>query len=465
MPWPRLVTSGQLRHGGCVLLGGLKEKFMTGIKLDSVSKTYDRLHLAVDNVSLDVAAGEFMVLLGPSGCGKTTLLRMIAGLEEVSAGELWLGRTKATDLSPRDRGVALVFQNGALYPNRTARGNIMFPLQIAGEDAADASDKATALGRVLQLDSALDRLPRTLSGGERQRVAIGRALVREPRVFLMDEPLSNLDATMRTELRQEIGAMARDLNVTTVYVTHDQVEALTLADRIAVMRDGRIEDVGTPEQVYNDPATAFVAGFLGNPRINLMSATVRVTARHRVSLDFGAQVIPLPPTDRRSMILSQHDGIRVIVGARSDAFTPTTDNGECSVTGRLRALEFHGHQWVAFVECGIDMLNPDVVGRAPAPRSQSRQTARNGGQPTRHAAPHGSTLATQLSAMVRTALRRPIARSPLAPATTPTHRRADLVLEVDPAGLEAGGKVHLTVNVDRLHIFDEQGQRVDRITR
>ncbi|GAA1587073.1 ABC transporter ATP-binding protein [Kribbella sancticallisti] len=437
---------------------------MTAIRLDAVSKTYDGHYAAVNEVSLDVAAGEFMVLLGPSGCGKTTLLRMIAGLEDVSAGELWFGRTKATDLPPKERGVALVFQNGALYPNRTARQNIMFPLLMAGEDAAEASAKAGGLAKVLRIDAALDRLPRTLSGGQRQRVAIGRAIVRRPRIFLMDEPLSNLDATMRTELRQEIGAMARDLNVTTVYVTHDQIEALTLADRITVMRDGRIEDVGTPDQVFNDPATAFSAGFLGSPRINLMSASVRVTAHHRVSLDFGSQSISLPPIDRRSMILSNHDGGRVIVGARSDAFTVAAD-GDASehLSGRLRALEFHGHQWIAFVECGVDMLNPDFVGVVPTRRAPTL-----GGR-NRHAAPHVPMIKKRMSALgakAKTALGRSSTPDALEPLATPTHRRADLILEIDAdAGLETGTKVHLAVDTSRLHIFDESGRRIDRITR
>lgn len=435
---------------------------MTGIRLDSVSKSYDGRYAAVNEVSLDVAAGEFMVLLGPSGCGKTTLLRMIAGLEEVSAGELWFGRTKATDLPPKERGVALVFQNGALYPNRTARENIMFPLLMAGEDKAEASAKAGGLARVLRIDGALDRLPRTLSGGQRQRVAIGRAIVRHPRIFLMDEPLSNLDATMRTELRQEIGAMARDLNVTTVYVTHDQIEALTLADRITVMRDGRIEDVGTPDQVFNDPATAFAAGFLGSPRINLMSATVRVTAHHRVALDFGSQSVPLPSIDRRSMILSKHDGGRVIVGARSDAFTVAADGGGADqLSGRLRALEFHGHQWIAFVECGIDMLNPDFVGVIP-----TRRPPAPGGR-NRHAAPHTPVLKKRLAALLsKTPLARTVPPPAVEPTAAATHRRADLILEIDAdAGLQTGAKVHLAVDPSRLHIFDESGRRVDRINR
>ena len=441
---------------------------MTAIKLDSVSKVYDGRYLAVDRVSLEVADGECMVLLGPSGCGTTTLLRMIAGLEQLTAGKVWFGRSDITSLSPRDRGVALVFQSGALYQNRTARENIMFPLLVAGEDTAEASAKAAGLARILRIDAALDRLPRTLSGGQRQRVAIGRALVRQPRVFLMDEPLSNLDATMRTDLRQEIGAMVRDLNVTTVYVTHDQVEALTLADRIAVMRDGRIEDVGTPEQVYNDPATAFVAGFLGTPRINLMSATVRVTAHHRVSLDFGTQAISLPPIDRRSLILSHHDGLSVIVGARSDAFTlAAASTGQSNQwSGSLRALEFHGHQWIAFIQGGIEMINPDLVGPAPTPGTPP--TSHNGSR-TRHAASHASARSTRLAGlgtMAKAVLRRPTSPQPTEQATEPAHRRADLVIEVGAAsGLRAGDKVHLTLDSSRLHIFDKEGRRIDPVPR
>ncbi|WP_350275133.1 ABC transporter ATP-binding protein [Kribbella sp. HUAS MG21] len=431
---------------------------MTGIKLDSVSKVFSGRYVAVDNVSLEIAAGEVMVLLGPSGCGKTTLLRIIAGLEDLSTGDVWLGRTHATDLPPKERGVALVFQNGALYPNRTGRENIMFPLRMAGDDATEAGEKADGVAKILRIDTAVDRLPRTLSGGQRQRVAIGRALVRQPRIFLMDEPLSNLDATLRTELRQEIGAMVRDLSVTTVYVTHDQIEALTLADRIAIMRDGRIEDVGTPAQVYNDPATAFGAGFLGTPRINLMAATVRVTAHHRVSLDFGTQSLSLPPLDRRSLILSQHDGIRVIVGARSEAFTLTSEHGENQLTGKLRALEFHGNQWMAFVATGIDMVDPDAVGQAP-PRHRADRSH------TRHAVQR-APLRTRLATAAKAALHRSEAPRTADTQASATHRRSDLVIEVDSGnGLRTGDAVQLTVDTSRLHLFDEHGHRVDRVTR
>ncbi|WP_246486360.1 ABC transporter ATP-binding protein [Kribbella qitaiheensis] len=428
-----------------------------------MSKVYPGGHLAVDELTLEVMDGEFMVLLGPSGCGKTTVLRMIAGLEDLSNGAVWFGRTEGTALTPKDRGVAMVFQNGALYPNRTARENIMFPLRMAGEDLVEANAKASGLARILGIDGALDRLPRTLSGGQRQRVAIGRAIVRQPKVFLMDEPLSNLDATMRTELRQEIGSMTRDMHVTTVYVTHDQVEALTLADRIAIMRDGKIEDVGTPAQVYDDPATAFTAGFLGTPRINLMTAIVQVASHHRVTLDLGSQTIALPPTDRRSMILRDHAGEQVIVGARSDAFSVTAGGGDANqLSGTIRALEFHGHQWIAFVDAGLELLNPDLIGL-------SRRRKVRTGRPTSHSA--GSRVhrsAGRLSAVASKvrSLGRDSTPPPLEPLASATHRRSDLVIEIDNVvGLKTHDQIRLTVDVSRIHIFDQRGRRVDRVKR
>ena len=437
---------------------------MTGIRLDSVSKVYDGGHLAVDELSLEVGDGEFMVLLGPSGCGKTTVLRMIAGLEDLSGGSVWFGRTEGTGLTPKDRGVAMVFQNGALYPNRTARENIIFPLRMAGDDLEEANAKASGLARILGIDGALDRLPWTLSGGQRQRVAIGRAIVRQPKVFLMDEPLSNLDATMRTELRQEIGSMTRDMNVTTVYVTHDQVEALTLADRIAIMRDGQIEDVGTPAQVYDDPATAFTAGFLGTPRINLMSAFVRVAAHHRVTLDFGTQSISLPPTDRRSMVLRDHAGEQVIVGARSDAFKATRDGGEANqLTGTIRTLEFHGNQWIAFVDAGIELLNPDLIGVARRRRTRApRTTSHSAGSRVHRSAGRFAALATK----ARSVIGREYTPPPMEPLASASHRRHDLVLEIDNAdGMQARETIRLTVDVAKIHIFDQLGRRVDRVKR
>jgi multiple sugar transport system ATP-binding protein len=208
---------------------------MSDVVLDGVSKFYSSDHCVVDNMRLRINDGEVFVLLGPSGCGKSTVLRMIAGLEEITSGDLWLGGTLANDLAPKDRDVAMIFQSGALYPHFSVRSNIAFPLELAREDADETKIKVTEMARALGIDSMLDRKPATLSGGQRQRVAMGRAMVRDPQVFLMDEPLSSLDAALRTELRMEIGGLVRSLGATTVYVTHDQVEALTLADRIGVI--------------------------------------------------------------------------------------------------------------------------------------------------------------------------------------------------------------------------------------
>ncbi len=437
---------------------------MTAIKLDCVTKVYRGGYLAVSDLSLNVADGEFMVLLGPSGCGKSTVLRMIAGLEEVTSGDLWFGDRLAYDMSPKDRGVAMVFQDGGLYPHRTVRENMTFPLKLAGESPAEASAKAAELARVLGIEQTLDRLPRTLSGGQRQRVGIGRAFIREPSVFLMDEPLSNLDATMRTELRHEIGAMVRGL--TTVYVTHDQVEALALADRIAIMRAGQIEDVGTPSQVYDDPATAFVAGFLGSPRINLLAATVRIGAEGRVVLDFGNQTLALPRHDHRAEPLAAHADLPVVVGVRSDALMPTADTGSAGqLKGRLRTLEYHGHQWIAYVQTGIEVVNPDTIGLDRRSRAQGTPVARRGS--------HRAGSRTIRTAEGRAAL---LARArlllggaepaPLEPAQPGTHRRADLTVQVDAAhGSRPGDPVHVAVDPSRIHIFDQRGRRVDPVTR
>ena len=428
---------------------------MTAITLDSVTKVYADTVLAVSNLSLQVADGELMVLLGPSGCGKSTVLRMIAGLEQLTEGDLWFDDLLASDLPPKQRGVAMVFQNGALYPNRTVRGNIMFPLKMVGENPDVASAKAAEMARVLGIEKTLERMPWTLSGGQRQRVAIGRAIIRQPSVFLMDEPLSNLDATMRTELRHEIGAMSRDLGVTTVYVTHDQIEALALADRIAIMREGRLEDVGTPAQVFDDPATAFVAGFLGTPRINLLAATVQVAPERRVLLHLGDQTLALPPDDHRAAALAEHNGERVVLGVRSDALSPATDDGRANrLTGRLRTLEYHGHQWVAYIETGLDAVNPDAIGLERHSLPANRHGLHRGGR-RRH----------RLRKRVHKLLGRTAPVQP-APAAAGIHRRSDLVLEVDGrVDWQTGTPVHLHVDLSRVHLFDQHGHRLDPVSR
>jgi sn-glycerol 3-phosphate transport system ATP-binding protein len=248
---------------------------MAQVTLSGIAKTYPNGFKAVHPASFTIPHGEFIVLVGPSGCGKSTMLRMIAGLEEISAGELSIGERMVNDIDPADRDIAMVFQNYALYPHMTVRKNIGYGLQNRKIPQAEIDRKVAEASDMLNLNDYLDRKPSQLSGGQRQRVAMGRAIVRDPALFLFDEPLSNLDAKLRNQMRIEIKALQRRLGVTSVYVTHDQVEAMTMADRIIVMNAGRIEQIGTPSEVYNRPATIFVASFMGAPPMNLMQGSVR----------------------------------------------------------------------------------------------------------------------------------------------------------------------------------------------
>jgi multiple sugar transport system ATP-binding protein len=247
---------------------------MAELILDRVSKQFDDGTLAVDQLSLEIGDGEMMIFVGPSGCGKTTALRMIAGLEEITDGEVRVDGEVVNDRAPKDRDMAMVFQNYALYPHMTVRQNMSFGLQQAKVAKAEIERKVAAVAETLGLTEYLDRKPVHLSGGQRQRVAMGRAIVREPKAFLMDEPLSNLDAKLRTEMRTELARIQGELGTTTVYVTHDQVEAMTLGDRVAVLRDGVLQQVATPRELYDGPENLFVAGFMGSPAINLMTARV-----------------------------------------------------------------------------------------------------------------------------------------------------------------------------------------------
>ncbi|MFI6394534.1 ABC transporter ATP-binding protein [Nonomuraea sp. NPDC050547] len=421
---------------------------MSSVVLDKVTKVYPGDHLAVDRMSLKAEDGEFLVLLGPSGCGKSTLLRMIAGLEEITEGDLWLDGKLANHLAPRDRDVAMVFQSGALYPHRSVRGNIAFPLEIAKADPALVKERVLELSKALHIDETLDRRPGTLSGGQRQRVAMGRAIVRQPKIFLMDEPLSNLDAGMRTELRMEISALVRSLGVTTIYVTHDQVEALTLADRIAIMNRGVLQDVGTPAQIYNDPATAFVAAFLNSQQLNLLAATVRTPQNQYVMLDFGPHRLTIPWSDPRAYAISQYTGSQVLVGMRPDGLAPVPETYDGpAFFGRVRALEYHGHEWLAYVECGA----PGVA--VPEPPDPRRRV--NG-----HA---------QESAGLGTLLRRLFASRAVMEEQEQEqaeesghHRRTDLIvrLGVRPAW-RVNDAAKVAVDVSRLMVFTQEGARID----
>ena len=273
---------------------------MASIDIRSVQKFYGKT-LAVRGADLSVEPGEFVVILGPSGCGKSTLLRMIAGLEEISAGEIRIDGKVVNDVDPARRGCAMVFQNYALYPHMSVAGNIGYALKVSGMPRREREERVARIAASLELEKYLDRKPNELSGGQRQRVAMGRAMVRQPGIFLFDEPLSNLDAKLRIQMRLEIKRLHRELKTTSVFVTHDQVEAMTLADKLVVMRDGKIEQVGTPSEVYRRPQSQFVASFLGSPPMNFLPAVIDPTGRARVAGDlvpWPDQVFDLAPNTR-----------------------------------------------------------------------------------------------------------------------------------------------------------------------
>jgi lactose/L-arabinose transport system ATP-binding protein len=283
---------------------------MSGLSLRGVRKSFGAVEV-IKGVDLEVASKEFVVFVGPSGCGKSTLLRMIAGLEQISGGDLFIGESRMNDVDPSRRGIAMVFQTYALYPHMTVRDNMGFALRFAGVAKDEIARQVGEAARILELDALLDRFPKELSGGQRQRVAIGRAIVRHPQVFLFDEPLSNLDAELRVHMRIEIARLHKELQATIIYVTHDQVEAMTLADKIVVLRDGHIEQVGTPLELYDDPDNLFVAGFIGSPKMNFLNGVVEAGG---VRLgDYGGQLVPCPVDVR--------DGTAVTLGLRPDHFT------------------------------------------------------------------------------------------------------------------------------------------------
>ncbi len=282
---------------------------MSEIVLDGVTKTFADGFEAVKDMDLDIQDGEFMILVGPSGCGKSTALRMIAGLEDISSGEVKIGGETVNDRSPKDRDIAMVFQNYALYPHMTVRENMGFALKLAGVDKEGIDGKVEAAAQTLDLTQHLDRRPANLSGGQRQRVAMGRAIVRDPKAFLMDEPLSNLDAKLRVQMRTEVAKLQSRLETTTVYVTHDQTEAMTLGDRVAVMRAGALQQVGTPAELYEQPVNLFVAGFIGSPAMNFMPA----------ELHDGKVKLPIGDVDAPEGVRGNGDG-RVVAGLRPEAF-------------------------------------------------------------------------------------------------------------------------------------------------
>ena len=322
---------------------------MAAITMRGITKRYPDGTEAVSSVDLDIADGEFMILVGPSGCGKSTLLRMIVGLEDISEGEMVIGGDVVNDRAPKDRDLAMVFQNYALYPHLTVRENMAFPLRIAKVDDAEVTSRVEEAARVLELTENLDRKPANLSGGQRQRVAMGRAIVRDPKAFLFDEPLSNLDAKLRVQMRTEIARIQKKYGTTTVYVTHDQTEAMTLGDRVAVLRKGVVQQVDTPRNLYNDPANLFVAGFIGSPSMNLLPGTLRGDT---LTLPFAELTLPQDVVSRISGSGSER---QLIVGIRPEHFEDAelvTDDDKPKGTvfaSRISNIEWMGSELYAYL--------------------------------------------------------------------------------------------------------------------
>jgi multiple sugar transport system ATP-binding protein len=339
---------------------------MAQLRLSGLAKRYDNGAHAVHEVNLEVEDGEFMVLVGPSGCGKSTTLRMVAGLEEPSDGQIFIGGEDVTQRAPAQRGVAMVFQSYALYPHMTVAQNMGFGLKMAGQPREQVAQAVRNAAQTLQLEALLDRRPRELSGGQRQRVAIGRAIVRQPKVFLFDEPLSNLDAALRTQMRVELSRLHERLGATIVYVTHDQVEAMTLGQRIAVFNQGRIEQVGTPMALYAQPANRFVAGFLGSPRMNFLPVRVLPDGEGGWQLDAGLA----------GRLVWRAQGVRdpqagASVGMRPEHLHIVAADDTQALQARVELVEHLGD--VVLVHCSLPGVDETVVVKSPPERAAHLQ--------------------------------------------------------------------------------------------
>jgi multiple sugar transport system ATP-binding protein len=378
---------------------------MAGISLHDVSKAFEDGTVAVEHLDLEIADGEFMVLVGPSGCGKTTSLRMVAGLEDPTSGEIRIGDRLVNDVPSRARDIAMVFQNYALYPHMSILDNLAFGLRMQGVDRRTRHERARRAAEVLGITELVDKRPKQLSGGQRQRVAMGRAIVREPQAFLMDEPLSNLDAKLRVQMRAEIARIQKQLGTTTLYVTHDQVEAMTMADRVAVMRKGTIQQLATPHELYARPANLFVASFIGSPPMNLFNA--RLDNDGELNVHFGSNRLAL----RRRAELDAWVGRDVVVGIRPEDIEDARFDASTPANRRL-------HLTVELVEqLGSDVLVHTVIDATPARGEQILEAVEQTALPT----------VSQASLIARCSPRSPAAR------------------------LE---QIEVTVDTDRLHLFD-----------
>jgi len=340
---------------------------MAGLSLRSVVKRFGSYEI-IHGVSLDVADGEFVVFVGPSGCGKSTLLRMIAGLEDISGGEISIGERVVNDVEPADRGIAMVFQSYALYPHMTVEQNLSFGLRMNGNPKADTDRRVKRAAEILQIGQLMDRRPKQLSGGQRQRVAIGRAIVREPQVFLFDEPLSNLDAELRVQMRVEIARLHKELGVTMIYVTHDQTEAMTLADKIVVLRNGNVEQIGRPLDLYDDPANSFVAGFVGSPKMNFLAARAVDASTGVVTVELVNQggvrlTVPLKEAAPAA-------GSEIVVGVRPEHFVDA-GKGDCDLTVAVDVAEHLGA--TSYIYAGTGSAEPLIIEREESRHADDRQ--------------------------------------------------------------------------------------------
>ena len=345
---------------------------MASLSLQHINKTYPNGFEAVKDFNLEIEDKEFIIFVGPSGCGKSTTLRMIAGLEEISGGTLKIGDKVMNDVEPKDRDIAMVFQNYALYPHMTVYDNMAFGLKLRKVPKDEIDRKVKEAARILDLEKLLDRKPKALSGGQRQRVAMGRAIVRNPKVFLMDEPLSNLDAKLRVQMRSEIASLHNRLKATIIYVTHDQTEAMTLGTRIVVLKDGVIMQVDSPQKLYNEPNNLFVAGFIGSPQMNFIDAVCKVEGE-RVTLNFEKTSVVLPPAKAKKLIDGGYNGKTVVMGIRPE------DIGDSQI-------EIEAHKDAVFETdvTGYELLGSEVLlyfnvaGTAMTAKVDSRTTARMG---------------------------------------------------------------------------------------
>jgi len=328
---------------------------MAEVTLQNICKVYDGKVTAVRDVNLSINDKEFVVLVGPSGCGKSTVLRMIAGLEEISSGTVTIGGRVVNDVAPKDRDIAMVFQNYALYPHMTVYENLAFGLKLRKYEKKEIQQRVTDAARILGIDSYLDRKPKQLSGGQRQRVALGRAIVRHPKVFLFDEPLSNLDANLRVQMRTEISRLHHRLQTTMVYVTHDQIEAMSMGDRIVVMRDGVVHQVDTPLNIYNHPANRFVAGFIGSPTMNFMNGTLAGDGSPVFQQEHTGLSVPLPPAAAGR--LQAHRGRQLILGIRPEhihAQKPAGIDYCAPFTAQIEVIEPVGNETFVYFSTGAN---------------------------------------------------------------------------------------------------------------